>query len=98
MTTHTKNIIFPPDAIVTLEMILRNGLEKKCINHKVKKNNFSNKRIIEKSTKGAAKNAKEQKMLAIRKKLKLVVTENSDTCHLTGKLRGAGHGKESLRV
>ena len=36
-------------------------------------------------------NTKEQKMLAFSKKIKLVVTESSDYCHLRGKFRGAGH-------
>ena len=40
MVTHTKNLIFPPDAILTLEMVLKNGLEKKCINHKLKEQLF----------------------------------------------------------
>ena len=97
MLTNTKNIIFPPDAMVTLEMILKNVLEKKCINHKVKKTTLPTQEQS-KSTEGAAKNAKEQKMLAIRIELKLVVTENSDHCHLTGTLIGAGHGKKSLMV
>ena len=79
MLTNTKNIIFPPDAIVTLEMILKNGLEKKCINHKVEKTTFPTKELS-KSAEGAAKNAKHQKMLPNRRKLKLIVTENSDHC------------------
>ena len=41
---------------------------------------------------------KRAKRLAIRRKLKSVVTENSDHCHLTGKFRGAGHRTKNLNV
>ena len=44
------------------------------------------------------KKYKEQKMLAVKKKLKSSVTEIRDHCHLEGNYRGAGHPTFKLNV